>query len=99
MRIDVNTEVALVALEVQRASQDVHVASARLRIVSTSDVVLRGGVAVAKQRWGQLRHRVVLVGYAVVLALACAGDVVSEALQSDLRRAVSVQIDCGALTT
>lgn len=99
MRIDIDSEVALVTPEVQRAGQHLHIASSGLGVIPTSDVVLGRGVAVAQQRRGQLRHGVVLVRNAVVLALACAGDVVCEALQPNLWSAIGVQINSGALAS
>lgn len=99
MRINIESQIPLIAHQIQRARQHIHIARRRLRIVPTRDVVLGRGVAVAQQRGGQLGHRICLVRYAVRGAFARVGDVVCEACEPDFRRAVRVQVDGYALAS
>jgi hypothetical protein len=97
MRINIDSKIPLVALEIQRALKHIDVCGRNRHIHSTRDIILGADVPEAQQRGRQLRDRVVLVRDTERCAHGGVAQVLRNALEPDFRRAVGVQIDGCAL--
>lgn len=97
MRINIDSEIPLVALEIQRALQHIHIRRRNRHIHTAGNIVLWADVSEAEQRRRQLGHGVVLVRDAERRAHGRVGKVLGDALEPDFWRAVGVQVDGGAL--
>lgn len=93
MRVDVHPKVTLIALEVERPRQHINIVLRRHNTVAARDIVLRADMSVAQKRRRKFRHGIRLVRYAERLAVGSRSQVLRDARETDLGRAISIQID------
>jgi hypothetical protein len=99
VRFPIKSEIALIALEIQRTLENIDICSRNRNINTTGNIVLWANMSEAQQRRGQFRDRIVLVCDAEGRTVSCVGQVLRDAFETNLWCAIGIQIDSRALAT